>query len=129
MFGSSIPSYLLSFSSFFLSQCRQLLDTWWNDRESSCLLDTSLTPGGLIEKAPFSSKTSRHLVDRSSFYSCVFALFINTFLIAASVDVVFLNTCFDRCHDTSRHLYLLRFTEPLYIGSVQSGSHFSRSLS
>ena len=34
---------------FFLSQSRQLLDTWWIDRESSCLLDSSLTPGGLIE--------------------------------------------------------------------------------
>ena len=30
-------------------QSRHLLDTWWIDRESSCLLDSSSTPGGLIE--------------------------------------------------------------------------------
>ena len=45
----SIASYLSSFLSFFLSQSRQHLDTWWIDRESSCLLDSFSTPGGLIE--------------------------------------------------------------------------------
>ena len=30
-------------------QSRHLLDTWWIDRESSCLLDSSLTPAGSIE--------------------------------------------------------------------------------
>ena len=30
-------------------QSRNLLDTWWIDRENSCLLDSSLTPGGSIE--------------------------------------------------------------------------------
>ena len=33
----------------FLTQSRHLLDTWWIDRESSCLLDSSSTPGGSIE--------------------------------------------------------------------------------
>ena len=46
---SSTPYYLLSFSSFFISQSRQLLDTWWIDRESSCLLDSFSTLGGSIE--------------------------------------------------------------------------------
>ena len=47
---SSIPCYLSSFSSFFfLTQSRHLLDTWWIDRESSCLFDSSSTLGGSIE--------------------------------------------------------------------------------
>ena len=47
---SSIPCYLSSFSSlFFLSQSRHLLDTWWIDRECSCLFDSFSTPGGSIE--------------------------------------------------------------------------------
>ena len=47
---SSIPFYLSSFSSiFFLSQSRHLLDTWWINRESSCILDSSSTPAGSIE--------------------------------------------------------------------------------
>ena len=46
---SSISCYLSSFSTFFLTQSRHLLDTWWIDRESSCLLDSSSTLGGSIE--------------------------------------------------------------------------------
>ena len=46
---SSIPCCLSSFFSFFLSQSQQLLNTWWIDRKSSCLLDSSSTPGGSIE--------------------------------------------------------------------------------
>ena len=46
---SSIPCCLSTFFSFFLSQSRQLLDTWWIDRESSCFLNSSSTPGGSIE--------------------------------------------------------------------------------
>ena len=46
---SSTPCYLSSFSSFFISQSRQLLDTWWIDRESSCLLDSFSTSGGSIK--------------------------------------------------------------------------------
>ena len=46
---SSIPCYLSSFSSLFLTQSGHLLDTWWIDRESSCLLNSSSTPGGSIE--------------------------------------------------------------------------------
>ena len=46
---SSIPCCLSSFFSIFLSQSRQLLDTWWINRANSCLLDSFSTPGGLIE--------------------------------------------------------------------------------
>ena len=35
--------------AFFLTQSRHLLNTWWIDRESSCLLDSSSTPCGSIE--------------------------------------------------------------------------------
>ena len=47
--ASLIASYLSSSLSFFISQSQQLLDTWWIDRESSYLLDSFSTAGGLIE--------------------------------------------------------------------------------
>ena len=34
---------------FYLTQSRHLLNTWWIDRESSCLLDSSSTPARSIE--------------------------------------------------------------------------------
>ena len=46
------PRYLAicwASQAFFLMQSRHLLNTWWIDRESSYLLDSSLTPDGLIE--------------------------------------------------------------------------------
>ena len=46
------PRYLAicrASQSFFLMQSRHLLDTWWIDRESSYLLDSSSTPAGSIE--------------------------------------------------------------------------------
>ena len=46
---SSTPYCLSRFFSCFLLLSRQLLDTWWIDRESSCLLDSFSTPGGSIE--------------------------------------------------------------------------------
>ena len=50
---STPPRYLAicrASQAFFLTQSRHLLDTWWIDRESSCLLlDSSLTPAGSIE--------------------------------------------------------------------------------
>ena len=50
--GSTPPQYVAicwASQAFFLTQSRHLLDTWWIDRESSCLLDSSSTPGGSIE--------------------------------------------------------------------------------
>ena len=50
LFDTSLtPCCLSRFFSYFLSLSRQLLDTWWIDRESSCLLDSFSTLGGLIE--------------------------------------------------------------------------------
>ena len=49
---STPPRYLAicrASQAFFLMQSRHLLDTWWIDREISCLLDSSSTPGGSIE--------------------------------------------------------------------------------
>ena len=63
-------------------------------------------------------------MDRLSFSSSAFASFLDTSSIAASIDVVFLDTSLDRCLKTSQHLYLSRITEALYIGLSRSGSHF-----
>ena len=50
---SSTPPWYLAIcwasQAFFLMQSRYLLNTWWIDRESSCLFDSSLTPGGSIK--------------------------------------------------------------------------------
>ena len=50
--GSTPPRYLdicQASQAFFLTQSQHLLDTWWIDREISCLLDSFSTPGGSIE--------------------------------------------------------------------------------
>ena len=50
--GSTPARYLpisRASQAFFLTQSRHFLNTWWIDRESSCLLDSSSTPGGSIE--------------------------------------------------------------------------------
>ena len=50
--GSTPPWYLAicqASQAFFLTQSRHFLDTWWIDQDSSCLLDSSSTPGGSIE--------------------------------------------------------------------------------
>ena len=50
--GLAPPRYLAicrASQAFFLMQSRHLLHTWWIDRESSCLLDSSSTLGGSIE--------------------------------------------------------------------------------
>ena len=121
---SSTPCYLSSFSSFFISQSRQLLDTWWIDRESSCLFDSFSTLGGSIEKAPASLIASRHLLDRSSFCSWIWWVVPRYQLDTSAVDNHFLDTCLDSFLDTSRHLHLSSFTEGLYIHSSRSDSHF-----
>ena len=46
---SSTPCCLSRFFSCFLLLSRQLLNTWWIDRESSCVLDSFSTLGGSIE--------------------------------------------------------------------------------
>ena len=89
----SIPCCLSSFFSFFLSQSRQLLDTWWIDWEWLCILDSFSTLGGSIElQFLFWWVVPWHLLNTSA------------------VDDHFLDTFLDRCLDTSRHLHLSRYT-------------------
>ena len=98
---------------FFLSQSRHLLDTWWINRESSCLLDS------------FSIARS---IDRVSILD-IGGLFLDTWSTLASIDDHFLDTYLDKLLDTSRHLHLSRFTDGQYILLVQSAAHFCQSLS
>ena len=65
--------------------------------------------GGSIGKVPGPSIASRQLMDRLSFCYCVFAFFLDTFSIAAFVDVVFIDTFLDKWLDTSICQELLRF--------------------
>ena len=105
---SSTPGYLSSFQTFSYHNLNRSLIAWWINRESSWTINSFSIAGGSIELL-FS----------------VFASFLNTSLTAVSVDVVFLDTFLDRWLDTSRHLYLSRITEALYMGLSQSDSHFS----
>ena len=107
--GSTPPRYL--------AVCRASLAF------SYLILDGFSIPGGSIEKAPVSSITSWHLVDRSSFCSWIWWVVPWYLLDTSTVDDHFL--------DTSQHLYLSSFTEGLYIQSSRSNSHFfnlSRSI-
>ena len=81
---SSIPCYLLSFSSIFLKRN----------------LDTSSIPGGSIEKAPASSIAPRHLLDRSSFCSESDSLLLDSFLNTSAIEDQILDTYLDRYLDT-----------------------------
>ena len=96
---------------------------------SYCNLDNFSTPGGMIEKVPISSIASRHLVDRSSFYSWFWWVVPCYILNALAVDDHFLtpsstgvsiplDTCI--CRDLLLALFKL---------SVRSGIHFIRYLS
>ena len=86
-------------------------------------LSQSRQIGGPIEKVPGPSIASRQLVDRSSFSSCVFALFLDTFSTAVSVDVVFLDTFLDRWLNTSicrelLRIYIFILRDPILISSI-----------
>ena len=109
---SSTPGYLLSFQTFSYRNLNRSSTTRWIDQESSWPFDSFSIVGGSIE-----------------LLFCVFASFLDTSSIAAFVDVVFLNISLNRCLDTSRHLYLSRITEALYIWLLWSGSRFLWSLS
>ena len=97
-------------------------------RDSSAVsyrfLDSSSIPSGSIEKALISSIASRHLVDRSSFCSWIWRIAPRYLLDTLAIEDHFLDTYFDSFLDTSRHLYLSRFTEFIYIPSSWSDSHF-----
>ena len=72
--------------------------------------DSFSIPGGSIENGSTSSIASRHLVDRLSFCSWFCWVVPRHLLNTSAVDDHFLDTFFDRCLDTSRHLHLSRFT-------------------
>ena len=92
---------------FSYRKSRHLLDTWWIDQESSCLLDSFLTARSInqvsmLDMVGYSSTFARHL-----------HLSTTIFLTPTSI------ACY-----TSRHLHLSRFTDDLYILLMQSAAHF-----
>ena len=106
---SSIASYLSRFLSFFLSQSRQHLDTWWIDRDWVCILDSFSTPGGSIELLFLilmccSSIPPRHLNCRRAFPWHLLDRYLDTYI----------------CRD---------LLAALCKSPVRSGTHFLRSLS
>ena len=114
--GLTPPQYLAicrASQAFFLTQSQHLLDTWWIDQESFCLLDSFSTPNGLIELLLLilmccSSIPSQHLSCRRAFSRHLL----------------------DRSLDTSWYLHLSRFTcwdllDALYKASVRFRNHFS----
>ena len=92
-------------------------------------LASTSTLGGSIEKVFDLSIASRHLVDRSSFCSCFWCFFLDTYSIPEVVDGHFFDTSLDKYLNTSRHLHLSRFTEGLYNLLMRSTAHFLWSLS
>ena len=90
---SSIPCCLLSFFSF-----------------SNHNPDSFSIPGGSIENGSTFSIASRHLVDRSIFYSWFCWVVPRHLLDTLVVDDHISRHLLDRYFDTSRYLHLLRFT-------------------
>ena len=106
--------YLSSFQTFSYRNLNRSSTTRWIDQESSWPFDSFSIAGGSIE-----------------LLFCVFASFLDTSSATVFVDVVFLDTFLDRWLNTSRHLYLSRITEALYIGLSRYNSYFldlSRSI-
>ena len=108
--SSTPPQYLAIYrasQAFFLTQSRYLLDTWWINRESSCLLDSSSTPGGSIELLFLNLIfVSRYLLDTSA------------------IDDQFLDTYLDSFLDSSRYLSYRALLKGLYILPSRSFSYF-----
>ena len=88
--------------------------------------NSSSIPGGSIENAPASSIASRHLVDRSSFYSWIWFLVAQYLLDTSAVDKHFLDTYLNSFLDTSSVELYWRFYLNLL---VQSDPHFTLYLS
>ena len=78
-------------------------------------INRSSTTGGSNKKVPGPSIAFRQLVDRLSFSSCVFALFLDTFSTSASVDVVFLETSI--CQELLR-IYIFSLRDLVLISSI-----------
>ena len=72
--------------------------------------DSFSIPSGSIENGSASSIASRHLVDRSRFYSWFCWVVPRHLLDTSAVDDLFSQHLLDRYLDTSRYLHLSRFT-------------------
>ena len=104
------PRYLAicrASQAFFLTQSRHLLDTWWIDRESSFLLDSSSTP-----------------VDRSSFCSWNWFFVAWYLLDTSAIDNHFLDTSLDNFLNTSWYLNYRALLKVLFKPPSWSFSHF-----
>ena len=66
--------------AFFLTQSRHLLDTWWIDRENSCLLDT-----WWIDRASVLESDSLFL-DTSTVDDQILDTYLNSFLDTSAVE-------------------------------------------
>ena len=75
--------YVISIPPWHLAICRALKVFSYRN------LDRSSIAGGSKEKVPGSSISSRQLVDRLSLFSCVFALFLDTFSTAVLLTLFF----------------------------------------
>ena len=113
----------------FEKLARHLLDTLLSvelpKHFFKCNLDTSLIPGGSIEKAPASSIAPRHLLDQSRFFLDSDFLLHDSFIDTSAIEDQILDTYLNRYLNTSRYLHLSRFTSYLYKAFVQSENHFS----
>ena len=119
--------FLLS-KNYFEKLARHLLDTLLSIELLKAFsyrnLDTSSIPSGSIEKAPASSITPQHLVDRSSFCSWIWFFVARYLLDTSAVDDQFLNTYLDSFLDTSRYLICRVLLKVLFKPPSQSVSHF-----
>ena len=112
----------IAFISVFFSSRKTVLKSW---------LNTSSIPSGSIEKAPTSSITPRHLVNRSSFCSWNWFFVAQYFLDTSAVNDHFLDTSLDNFLDTSRFLRCPALLKVLFKPPSRSVSHFfdfSRSI-
>ena len=121
---------LIAFISVFFPSWKTVF------KQSRQLLDTSSTPGYLSSSWAF----SYHNLDRSSIAGGSIKKVPGPSITGGSIELLFLCLCFvprhflDSCICRccfSRHLYLSRITEDLYICSSRSDSHFlnlSRSI-
>ena len=88
-------------------------------------LANSSIPSGSIEKAPASSIASRHLVDRSRFYSWIWWIVARYLLDTSAVDKHFLDTYLNSFLNTSQHLICQALLKVLFKPprAIQSSFH------
>ena len=114
---SSTPCCLSRFFSCFLSLSRQLLNTWWIDRESSCVLDSFLTLGGSIELLFLDLMSCSSIPQLSTTISSILTS------IASSIP---LDTCIYRA---LLKVYIFILRDPILISSICLHLFISQTLS